>query len=111
MHDLAEEKGEGVNFFIPMVDLMVAVLFVFIIIIMVLVLLIKEEVEIVSAAAQTPVVNQTEELIANQSAIDVVTDVIIQKTLKRDGSDIKLNEQGVLRTIISAPDETRQLSQ
>ena len=101
----SEEEQEKINFFIPMVDLMVAVLFVFIIIIMVLVLLIREE-EVSRAPSDAKIINQSPTLITNESAVGKLLDNITQKSLKREGSDFKLDE-GTLRANIAVPDDNR----
>ena len=94
------ESAEAVNFFVPMVDLMVSVIFVFIIIVMVLLLLIaaesqssaESESESQSTAQSqqqgTPVKPSIiEEAVLNQTAEEILVDDVVRELLKREGSN------------------------
>lgn len=96
------ETKEGINFFIPMVDLMVSIVFVFIIIVMVLLLLIKDETSAedpsddpTAAAAKGQEIPVTpaiiDDALVNQSAQEILFNDIVKDSLKRRGNDSKLN--------------------
>lgn len=106
-----EEELEGINFFIPMVDLMVAVLFVFIIIIMVLVLLIREETASAIEEKNIAVPKVPDELIVNRSPVEQFVEDITRSTLKSNGLDIKLDANtNTMRTVVTPPDANRIFS-
>ena len=105
-----EEEEEGINFFIPMVDLMVAVLFVFIIIIMVLVLLIREESAAAIKAQHLAVPKVPDILVINRTAVEQFVEDIARGALRRNGVDIDL-EGDTMRATVLPPESTRFLEQ
>lgn len=93
------KEEEGLNFFVPMVDMMVSAIFIFIIIVMVLVLLINPPASMQSEQTQTeeegasPASSGSVEvkpsavagMVANQTAEEVLVDDINREFLKEQG--------------------------
>ncbi len=92
-------KDEGLNFFIPMVDMMVSAVFIFIIIVMVLVLLInppasmqskntetqEDGTSVASSGSVEVEPSAVSGMIANQTAEEVLVDDINREFLKEQG--------------------------
>lgn len=110
-----EDSGKNVNFFIPMVDLVVSIVFVFIIIVMVLILLIKDPIESTVSSEEDkasaafgqkiPVKPSVlESVVANQTAIEVLTNDVTKQLLEKSGGTTTLNEKtGKLEFKIDKP--------
>jgi biopolymer transport protein ExbD len=111
------EKNHAVNFFVPMVDLMVSIIFVFIIIVMVLLLLISVELKSNSESESTSEGTESsvavgslvkpsiiERAIANQSAKEILAHDVTRELLKKEGDDSIFDaEQGRLEIRIKQP--------
>ncbi len=105
-----EEEEEGINFFIPMVDLMVAVLFVFIIIIMVLVLLIRVESAAAVKAQHIAVPKVPDVLVINRTALEQFVEDIARGALYNTGVGINL-EGNTMRATVLAPEASQFLEE
>lgn len=112
-----QTKSEQVNFFVPMVDLMVSIIFVFIIIVMVLLLLIsstpenesdsdsEDENNAPSIAQGIPVkATILERAIGNQSAKEILVNDVIRELLEKEGNKSIFDvEKGQLEILIKRP--------
>ncbi len=89
---------EGVNFFIPMVDLMVSAIFIFIIIVMILVMLITQPAKVedpsdTPAEASSSQGNEVpinpsiiEDVVTNKTAEEILVEDILNNLLRKEGS-------------------------
>lgn len=92
-------QSEVANFFIPMVDLMVSVIFVFIIVVMVLIMLIKATPEINESSDNSATSQQkspikafiVEDLLANQNAQEILFNDTLRELLKQGGGDFNFD--------------------
>ena len=113
------KESKSVNFFVPMVDLMVSIIFVFIIIVMVLLLLITSESK---SPSESEVINEAEatassiatgnplkasvieSTVKNQSAKEILVNDVVREFLKKEGSNSVFDaEKGKLEIRIKKP--------
>jgi biopolymer transport protein ExbD len=117
------QEHKKINFFIPMVDMMVSAIFVFIIIVMVLVLLIKAPTDAddpstdsKAAAAkgnETPIKPSiVENVVANQTSQEILVDDINKGLLKQQGVDSSFDaDKKILEIKLKKPTNTEEEKQ
>jgi hypothetical protein len=109
-------ENQRVNFFIPMVDMMVSAIFVFIIIVMVLILMVKEE---ASSTVETEVETMfkggggatkikpsiVESVVANQTAEEILVDDITRNLLEEQGLQTQFDpDKNILEIKLKKPE-------
>lgn len=103
---MTTEHEEGINFFIPMTDLLLGFIFIFIIIIVTLALKTSEEAKR-KAIATDLIVGASIEIdqsIANRSALRQLVEDTKGKILRQTGFDLNVdNNTGILRAVVSPP--------
>jgi biopolymer transport protein ExbD len=111
-----KKEHESVNFFVPMVDMMVSAIFIFIIIVMVLVLLIKSPTEAedpsedpkaaAAKGSETPIKPSiVENVVANQTSQEILVDDINKELLLKQGVDSSFDaDKKILEIKLSRPE-------